>query len=133
MEMTYAQRLILSNQYKMMAMLEPDNAELYRRYQTILERGYGLQMHELDKEFGELTEKPPPKRVILAMCAFRFRCARLQRANADVGKISTYADGMAHLSASVSFKRDGNSFHSGESCEISSSDRLKLGINTLTK
>ncbi|MDI9220027.1 YfbU family protein [Pantoea sp. EA-12] len=56
MEMTHAQRLILSNQYKMMAMLEPDNAERYRRYQTIIERGYGLQLRELDKEFGELTE-----------------------------------------------------------------------------
>ncbi|PYG50242.1 hypothetical protein DEU53_102200 [Pantoea sp. AG1095] len=56
MEMTHAQRLILSNQYKMMAMLEPDNSERYRRYQTIIERGYGLQLRELDKEFGELTE-----------------------------------------------------------------------------
>ena len=27
MEMTNAQRLILSNQYKMMTMLDPDNAE----------------------------------------------------------------------------------------------------------
>ncbi len=41
----------------MMAMLEPDNAERYRRYQTIIERGYGLQMRELDKEFGELSEE----------------------------------------------------------------------------
>lgn len=31
MEMTNAQRLILSNQYKMMTMLDPDNAERYRR------------------------------------------------------------------------------------------------------
>ncbi len=44
MEMTNAQRLILSNQYKMMTMLDPDNAERYRRLQTIIERGYGLQM-----------------------------------------------------------------------------------------
>ncbi|MGB9098403.1 YfbU family protein [Erwinia sp.] len=56
MEMTNAQRLILSNQYKMMSMLDPDNAERYRRQQTIIERGYGLQMRELDREFGELTE-----------------------------------------------------------------------------
>ena len=56
MEMTNAQRLILSNQYKMMTMLDPDNAERYRRQQTIIERGYGLQMRELDREFGELTE-----------------------------------------------------------------------------
>lgn len=56
MEMTNAQRLILSNQYKIMSMLEPDNAERYRRQQTIIERGYGLQMCELDREFGELSE-----------------------------------------------------------------------------
>lgn len=35
MEMTNAQRLILSNQYKMMTMLDPANAERYRRLQTI--------------------------------------------------------------------------------------------------
>lgn len=56
MEMTHAQRLILSNQYKMMSMLDPDNIERYRRYQTIIERGYGLQMRELDREFSELKE-----------------------------------------------------------------------------
>ncbi|MFP1591718.1 YfbU family protein [Escherichia coli] len=49
MEMTNAQRLILSNQYKMMTMLDPANAERYRRLQTIIERGYGLQMRELDQ------------------------------------------------------------------------------------
>jgi len=48
--MTNAQRLILSNQYKMMTMLDPDNAERYRRLQTIIER-------ELDHEFGELKEE----------------------------------------------------------------------------
>ena len=57
MEMTNAQRLILSNQYKMMAMLDPDNAERYRRQQTIIERGFGLQMRELDRDFGELPEE----------------------------------------------------------------------------
>ncbi len=57
MEMTNAQRLILSNQYKMMTMLDPANAERYRRLQTIIERGYGLQMRELDREFGELKEE----------------------------------------------------------------------------
>lgn len=56
MEMTNAQRLILSNQYKMMTMMDPDNAARYRRLQTIVERGYGLQMRELDREFGELSE-----------------------------------------------------------------------------
>ncbi len=44
MEMTNAQRLILSNQYYLMSKLTPENAEKYRRLQTIVERGYGLQM-----------------------------------------------------------------------------------------
>lgn len=57
MEMTPAQRLLLSNQYKIMAMLEPENAERYRRCQTIVERGYGLQLRELDGEFSELSEE----------------------------------------------------------------------------
>lgn len=57
MEMTHAQRLILSNQYKIMTMLDPENAGRYRRLQTIVERGYGLQMRELDREFGQITEE----------------------------------------------------------------------------
>lgn len=57
MEMTNAERLIISNQYKMMTMLDPDNAERYRRLQTIVERGFGLQMRELDRDFGELSEQ----------------------------------------------------------------------------
>ncbi|WP_256738401.1 YfbU family protein, partial [Cronobacter sakazakii] len=57
MEMTHAQRLILSNQYKMMTLLDPENGERYRRLQTIIERGYGLQMRELDRDFGELSEE----------------------------------------------------------------------------
>ncbi|EOC0415616.1 YfbU family protein [Cronobacter malonaticus] len=57
MEMTHAQRLILSNQYKMMSLLDPENGERYRRLQTIIERGYGLQMRELDRDFGELSEE----------------------------------------------------------------------------
>ncbi|MBS0846817.1 YfbU family protein [Citrobacter sp. JGM124] len=56
MEMTHAQRLILSNQYKLMTMMDPENAERYHRLQTIVERGYGLQMRELDSEFGALKE-----------------------------------------------------------------------------
>ncbi|MBB1241829.1 YfbU family protein, partial [Klebsiella pneumoniae] len=51
MEMTNAQRLILSNQYKMMTLLDPDNGDRYRRLQTIVERGFGLQMRELDRDF----------------------------------------------------------------------------------
>lgn len=56
MEMTNAQRLILSNQYRLMMKLDPDNSGRYQRLQTIVERGYGLQMRELDKDFGRLQE-----------------------------------------------------------------------------
>lgn len=57
MEMTNAQRLILSNQYKIMTMLDPDNGERYRRWQTIIERGFGLQMCELDRDFSAMSEE----------------------------------------------------------------------------
>ncbi|NOH95343.1 YfbU family protein [Vibrio sp. 99-70-13A1] len=56
MEMTNAQRLILSNQYKLMSQMDPENSAKYQRLQTIVERGYELQMRELNKEFGCLTE-----------------------------------------------------------------------------
>ncbi|ATD26948.1 YfbU family protein [Vibrio cholerae] len=56
MEMTNAQRLILSNQYFLMSQLDPNNANKYKRLQTIVERGYELQMRELNKEFGCLVE-----------------------------------------------------------------------------
>lgn len=56
MEMTNAQRLILSNQYQLMSQLDPANASQYKRLQTIVERGYELQMCELNKEFGCLSE-----------------------------------------------------------------------------
>lgn len=55
--MTHAQRLILSNQYQLMAQLEPGQADKYKRLQTIVERGYGLQMRELDKNFGCIPEQ----------------------------------------------------------------------------
>lgn len=57
MEMTNAQRLILSNQYYLMAQMDPENSAKYRRLQTIVERGYGLQMRELNKDFGDLPEQ----------------------------------------------------------------------------
>lgn len=57
MEMTHAQRLILSNQYHLLAQLEPNNADKYKRLQTIVERGYELQMRELDKHFGCIEEQ----------------------------------------------------------------------------
>ncbi len=56
MEMSNAQRLILSNQYKLMSQLDPENAEKYQRFQTIVERGYELQMRELNKDYGCITE-----------------------------------------------------------------------------
>ena len=56
MEMTNAQRLILSNQYYLMSQMDPENSAKYQRLQTIVERGYELQMRELNKEFGCLTE-----------------------------------------------------------------------------
>ncbi len=56
MEMTNAQRLILSNQYYLMSQMDPENSAKYQRLQTIVERGYELQMQELNKEFGCLTE-----------------------------------------------------------------------------
>ena len=56
MEMTNAQRLILSNQYYLMSQMDPENSAKYQRLQTIVERGYELQMRELNKEFGCVTE-----------------------------------------------------------------------------
>ena len=56
MEMTNAQRLILSNQYYLMSQMDPENSAKYQRLQTVVERGYELQMRELYKEFGCLTE-----------------------------------------------------------------------------
>ncbi|UJF18715.1 YfbU family protein [Vibrio sp. SS-MA-C1-2] len=56
MEMTNAQRLILSNQYYIMSKLSPENSAHYERLQTIVERGFGLQMRELDKDFGQLSD-----------------------------------------------------------------------------
>ncbi|CAK4068499.1 YfbU family protein [Vibrio sp. MarTm2] len=56
MEMTNAQRLILSNQYYLMSQMDPANAAKYQRLQTIVERGYELQMSELNKDFGCLSE-----------------------------------------------------------------------------
>ncbi|MGD8111103.1 YfbU family protein [Vibrio sp. TRT 21S02] len=57
MEMTNAQRLILSNQYYLMSQMDPENAQKYQRLQTIVERGYELQMQELNKDFGCLVEQ----------------------------------------------------------------------------
>ena len=57
MKMTNAQRLILSNQYYLMSQMDPENSAKYKRQQLIVERGYELQMSELDKDFGHLSEE----------------------------------------------------------------------------
>ncbi len=56
MEMTNAQRLILSNQYFLMSQLNPDDSEKYQRLQNIVERGYELQMRDIMKDFGCIKE-----------------------------------------------------------------------------
>ncbi|RQW63264.1 YfbU family protein [Vibrio viridaestus] len=56
MEMTNAQRLILSNQYYLMSQLDPENSKKYKRLQTIVERGYELNMKEMNKDFGCLHD-----------------------------------------------------------------------------
>ncbi len=56
MNMNHAQRLILTNQYEILARLHPDRADYYQRCQTIIARGYCLQLLELEKEFGHIDE-----------------------------------------------------------------------------
>ena len=56
MNMSHTERLILSNQYEILTKLNPEKAAYYQRCQTIIERGYCLQLLELEKEFGHLTE-----------------------------------------------------------------------------
>ncbi|WP_108651750.1 YfbU family protein [Dongshaea marina] len=57
MNMTHAQRLILSNQYEIMMKLDPERSSYYKRCQTIVKRGYELQMQELELEFGQISEE----------------------------------------------------------------------------
>ncbi|MCW9710943.1 YfbU family protein [Avibacterium sp. 21-586] len=57
MEMTSTQRLILANQYKLMGLLDPNNAAKYARFETIVKGGFGLELKELDKEFSNLSEQ----------------------------------------------------------------------------
>ena len=62
MNMNHAQRLILSNQYEILTKLNPEKAAYYQRCQTIIERGYCLQLLELEKvtvdtvEAGDMTK-----------------------------------------------------------------------------
>ncbi|MEX5349694.1 YfbU family protein, partial [Klebsiella pneumoniae] len=77
MEMSNAQRLILSNQYNLMSQLAPNNAAKYKRLQTIVEPVHELfsynafvtftlillfgryftRLGDLYKEFGSVTYK----------------------------------------------------------------------------
>lgn len=57
MDMNHVQRLILSNQYDIMARLDPAQADHYQRCKTIVERGYCLQLLELEKDFGLLHKQ----------------------------------------------------------------------------
>ena len=54
MNMSHTERLILSNQYEILAKLNPEKADVYQRASTIIERGYCLQILELEKSFGHL-------------------------------------------------------------------------------
>ncbi|WP_368182992.1 YfbU family protein [Aeromonas sp. R7-5] len=54
MNMSHTERLILSNQYEILAKLNPEKTAFYQRASTIVERGYCLQILELEKSFGHL-------------------------------------------------------------------------------
>ncbi|MFD1805945.1 YfbU family protein [Pasteurella oralis] len=56
MEMTSTQRLILANQYKLMGLLDSQNASKYQRLEAIVKGGFALELKELDKEFSNLSE-----------------------------------------------------------------------------
>lgn len=57
MEMTTTQRLILANQYKLMALLDAENAAQYNRLQRIVKGGFELELKEVSKEFLDLSEE----------------------------------------------------------------------------
>ncbi len=50
MEMTSTQRLILANQYELMALLNPEQAAQFRRLKTIVQSGFA-KLAELDEIF----------------------------------------------------------------------------------
>jgi hypothetical protein len=56
MKMTHTQRLILSNQYAIMALLDPLQKAKYTRLKHIVEQGYELQIREIDNDFSHLPE-----------------------------------------------------------------------------
>ncbi len=55
MEMTSTQRLILANQYELMALLTEQAAQ-FRRLKTIVQSGFAKELAELDKDFSYLSE-----------------------------------------------------------------------------
>ncbi|NJD85317.1 30S ribosomal protein S18, partial [Candidatus Erwinia dacicola] len=59
----------------MMAMPDPDNAVRYRCHQTIIERGFGLQMRELDNYITE-SGKIVPSRITGTRAKYQRQLAR---------------------------------------------------------
>lgn len=57
MEMTTTQRLILVNQYKLMALLDTDNAAQYQRLERIVKGGFALELKDISKEFLDLSKE----------------------------------------------------------------------------
>lgn len=57
MEMSSIQRLILANQYKFLALLDPSNAAKYERFEAIIKGGFALEFKSLDSEFSYLSEQ----------------------------------------------------------------------------
>lgn len=57
MEMSSTQRLILANQYKLMGLLDSQNAKKYQRLETIVKGGFALELKELDKDFFDISEQ----------------------------------------------------------------------------
>ncbi|MDO4430737.1 MAG: YfbU family protein [Lonepinella koalarum] len=57
MEMTTTQRLILANQYKLMALLDAENATQYQRLERIVKGGFELELKDVSKEFLDLSEE----------------------------------------------------------------------------
>lgn len=56
MELTESERLILSNQYKILEGLYPDQANEYKKHRKIVEDGYTLNYEEISRHiFDELT------------------------------------------------------------------------------
>ena len=58
MELSESERLILSNQYKILEELYPDEANIYRRHGKIVEEGYTLNYEEICTHiYDELSNK----------------------------------------------------------------------------